>query len=143
MEEIVDALARLGEEAVNQSHASMVLAQLEGAQGDEAEKHRDEPEADDDLRLRPSLEFEVVVDGGHAKYPLARELEARHLRDDAERLHQENPVDHGAQDLVLGEHSDSAEGATQRQRPDLWVRWQEQQQRAEKRNDGSGDGSHE
>jgi len=48
--------------------------------------------------------------------------------------------DHGA---IAAWRQVQAEAVTQRQLPDLWVRWREQQQRAEKRNDGSGDGSHE
>ncbi|MBL6715450.1 MAG: tRNA (guanosine(37)-N1)-methyltransferase TrmD [Pseudomonadales bacterium] len=48
--------------------------------------------------------------------------------------------DHGA---IAAWRQAQAEAVTQRQRPDLWARWQEQQQRAEKRKGSIGDGSHE
>src|SRR5918992_29188 len=42
----------------------------------------DDPEAQDDLRLRPGLQLEVMVDRGHQEDPLAEGLEGEDLQQD-------------------------------------------------------------
>src|SRR3954469_3000636 len=46
---------------------------------DRAAHGGDDPEAQDDLRLRPGAELEVVVDRRHQEHALAERLEARDL----------------------------------------------------------------
>src|SRR5690606_30848663 len=47
------------------------LSQLQRCQPGERQHHRDDPEADDDLRLGPSQLFKVVMDRRHLEHPLA------------------------------------------------------------------------
>src|SRR6516225_11038952 len=80
-------------------------------------QHRsDDPEADDDGRLLPSLLLEVVMERRHAKDPLARELEARHLHDHRHGLEHEEAADNGEHQLVLGDDADHADGTADRER---------------------------
>src|SRR5690606_16939556 len=90
-------------------------AQLQGGKPDQRQDQRDDPEADDDLRLAPALFLEMVVDRGHQEDPLAGALEVEHLDDDAERLDHEKAADDGQDDLVLGDDGDGAQRAAQRQ----------------------------
>src|SRR4051795_13533421 len=52
----------------------------------------DDPEAQDDLRLRPRLELEVMVDRGHLEDALAEGLKGEDLDQDRERLDHEDPA---------------------------------------------------
>ena len=60
------------------SHRAIVhlMAQLQGGQAQQDQHHGDDPEPHDDARLRPALEFEVVVNRRHAEDALAGQLEA-------------------------------------------------------------------
>src|SRR5512142_391380 len=82
---------------------------LERAHGEKRQDDGDDPEADDDLRLGPALELEVVVDRGHAEDALARRLVREHLEDDRQRLHHEDPADQHEHDLLLDHDGDRAE----------------------------------
>src|SRR4051794_23203314 len=52
---------------------------LEQREADRGADRRDDPEPQDDLRLRPGLELEVVMDRGHLEDPLAEGLEGEDL----------------------------------------------------------------
>src|SRR5690348_16526398 len=54
-------------------------ARLEAGEADQDKYARDNPEAHDHPRLRPALEFEVVVDRRHAEHALAGQLETGDL----------------------------------------------------------------
>ena len=82
---------------------------------DEREEDRDDPETDDDLRLRPSEELEVVVERRHPEDPLARELERAHLEDHGDRLDDEEPADEDEEDLLLDEDGDGPERRAERE----------------------------
>src|SRR5580692_1298807 len=73
--------------------------QLQARQADEGQQNREDPEADDDLGLGPSLLLVVVVDGGHEEDALARQLERAHLDHDAHGLEKEHPAENAAQEL--------------------------------------------
>src|SRR4051794_4016987 len=68
---------------------------------------RDDPEAQDDLRLRPPEDLEVVVDRGHQEDPLAKRLEREHLKQDRQRLQHEDPAEHDQQLLGLRHHCEA------------------------------------
>src|SRR6185437_1764179 len=52
----------------------------------------DDPEAQDDLRLRPSLQLEVVMDRRHQEDAFSERLEGDHLDHDRQRLDHEAPA---------------------------------------------------
>ena len=83
--------------------------ELQGREAGDREDRGDDPEADDDGRLLPALLLEVVVQRRHAEDALARELVARDLDDDRDRLEHEEPADDGEHQLVLGDDADDAE----------------------------------
>ena len=60
--------------------ASCISSQLQSRKPDEHQHHRDDPEANDDLIFFPALEFVVVMQRRHSEYPLAGQLERRHLQ---------------------------------------------------------------
>src|SRR5512145_2820617 len=93
------------------------LPQLERQEGDERQHDRDDPEAHDDLGLRPALQLVVVVDGGHAEDPSAGPLEPGHLDHHADDLDEEDAVQDAAGELVLGEDGEGPEAAAQPERP--------------------------
>src|SRR3990172_4750096 len=88
---------------------------LEGADGQQRQDDRDDPETNDDLRLRPSLEFEVVVDRRHPEDPLPGGLVGEDLKNHRESLHHEHPPHQD--DLLLHHHGHDAERGTQGKRP--------------------------
>src|SRR5580704_5945533 len=92
------------------------LPQLQGRQSRQREHDRDDPEADDDLRLGPAELFEMMVDRRHLEDALSGELERHHLHDHRYRLEHEQSADDGKHDLVLGGDRDRAEHAAERQR---------------------------
>src|SRR5258707_5050632 len=69
--------------------------QLQRGEASERQHHRDDPEADHDLRLGPAELLEMMMDRRHAEDALARELERHHLHDDGDRLQHEQAADHG------------------------------------------------
>src|SRR5262245_11178634 len=93
--------------------------ELEAREAHERQKDGDDPEADDDLGLRPALLLVVVVNRRHQEDALAGELEAHDLRHDAESLEEEDAAEDDREQLVLEEHGASAEPATERERTDV------------------------
>src|SRR4051812_4686958 len=75
-----------------------------------------DPEAQDDLRLRPAQDLEVVVDRGHEEDPLAEGLEREDLQEDAERLEHEDAAEDDQQLLGLRHHRDAGDRAAQGER---------------------------
>src|SRR5919197_2945209 len=61
--------------------AALSSPQLQGGEAGDREDRGDDPEADDDGRLLPSLLLEMMMERRHAEDALARQLEARHLDD--------------------------------------------------------------
>src|SRR3954452_1547721 len=76
-----------------------------------------DPEAQDDLCLRPAEDLEVVVDGRHEEHALTEGLEGEDLDEDAERLDHEDPAEHDQQLLGLGHHRQAGDRASQPQGP--------------------------
>src|SRR5436309_2856773 len=70
---------------------------------------------DDDLRLGPALELEVVVERRAREHAALRELEGRDLHHDRERLGDEDDRDEREEELVLRDHGDEPERASERQ----------------------------
>src|SRR5690606_6681884 len=93
--------------------------ELQRRKPDQRQKHGDDPEADDHLAFRPAQLFEMMMDGGHEKDPLAGHIEHGHLDDDRENLDDEKAADNGEHDLVLGRHGDRAEQTAERERPGI------------------------
>src|SRR5919204_643775 len=59
-----------------------------------------DPEAQDDLRLRPAEDLEVMVDGGHQEDALAEGLEGEDLDEHAQRFDDEDAAED--QEQLLG-----------------------------------------
>src|ERR1700676_3908371 len=78
------------------------LSQLQGRQPGEREHDRNDPDANDDLRLGPAELLEMMVDRRHLEHALAGELKRHHLHDDGHRFEHEQPADDRQHDLVLG-----------------------------------------
>src|SRR5262245_52240253 len=98
---------------------SSMSAQLEGGERHQGAHDRDDPEADDDLRLGPAEQLEVVVNGRHAEDALAAQLERDDLPDDRQRLHDEDEPDEQQDDLLPGDQRHGAEGGAERERADV------------------------
>src|SRR2546430_217653 len=75
-----------------------------------------DPEAQDDLRLRPRHQLEVVVHGSHQEHPSSEALEREHLDRHRERLDHEDPADDEEQHLGLGHHRHRRDGAAEPER---------------------------
>src|ERR687898_1182630 len=86
-------------------------------EADRAADRRDDPEAQDDLRLRPRLELEVMVDRRHQEDALAEHLEGEDLDEDGERLDHEDAAHEDEQHLGLGHHGERRDRAAQPERP--------------------------
>src|ERR1700759_1612327 len=68
----------------------VTLSQLQGRQRKQREDQRQDPESRDDLGLRPSTQFEVVVQRRHAKNTLAAtQFVASYLQDHAQGFQDE------------------------------------------------------
>ena len=80
-------------------------------EADRAADRGDDPEAQDDLRLRPGLQLEVVVDRRHQEDPLAEDLEREDLDQHGERLDHEDPAHHDQQHLGLRHHRERRDRA--------------------------------
>src|SRR3954470_1498208 len=79
--------------------------------------HRgDDPEAQDDLRLRPPEDLEVVVDRGHQEDPLAERLEREDLQHHAGGLEHEDPAEDDQQLLGLRHHREARDRAAEAER---------------------------
>src|SRR5262245_20408523 len=91
-------------------------AQFQGGEAGERQHHRDDPEADHDLRLGPALLLEMMMQRRHAEHALARHLERHHLHDDGNRFDNEQPADDSKHDLVLHRYGGGAKHAAERQR---------------------------
>src|SRR5271167_5120481 len=65
------------------------LPQLQGREPSQRQHDRDDPEANDDLRLGPAELLEMMMDRRHLEDALAGELERHHLHDDRHRLEHE------------------------------------------------------
>src|SRR2546422_2156194 len=79
-------------------------AQLQCRQRQEGQGEGDDPEAHDDLRLRPARELVMVVERRHAEHAAAGQLEARDLDDHRHRLDDVEAADQRQQELRLREH---------------------------------------
>src|SRR6185312_12137084 len=77
-------------------------AELVDDEPDRPERGRDDPEAQDDLCLRPRLELEMVVDGRHQEHPLAEDLEREDLDDHREHLDHEDAPQQDEEGLRVG-----------------------------------------
>src|SRR5437660_8191867 len=86
-------------------------SQLQRGKAGERQHHRDDPEADHDLRFGPALLLEMMVQRRHAEHALARHLERHHLHDNGDRFEHEQPADHGQHDLVLDRNRGGAKHA--------------------------------
>src|SRR5213076_2532381 len=108
----IAALAALAPRLVRLAHhgyPDRLLAELQRREREQRAHHRDDPEADDDLRLGPAEELEVVMDGRHAEDALAAELEGDHLPDHRERLADEHPAHQHEHQLLAGDERHDAE----------------------------------
>src|ERR1700744_3579360 len=76
-------------------------AQLQRGEAGERQHHRDDPEADHDLRLGPAELLEMMVYRRHLEDAFTGELERRHLHDHRDRLQPEKAADHRQHDLVF------------------------------------------
>src|SRR3954447_7531910 len=86
----------------------------------EADRRADrghDPEAQDDLGLRPRHQLEVVVDRRHQEHPLAEGLEGEDLDQHAQRLDHEDPAEQDQQDLGARHHRETRDRAAQPERP--------------------------
>src|SRR5512133_3518680 len=92
------------------------LTQLQRTEGQDRADDGGDPHADDHLGFLQSTQFEVVVEGGHAKDALAAaQLETAHLKDDASGFHHEEPARDDQQQLLLDDHSHGAQRSAQPQ----------------------------
>ena len=92
------------------------LSQFKGGQSDDGEGDREEPEADDNLRLGPAGQMEMVMDGGTAENAFAAGVfEVADLKDDAEQLHHKHTADDKQKQFVAGDDGAVAHRSPQRQ----------------------------
>ena len=90
--------------------------QLQRRQSGKRQHDRNDPEADDNLRLGPALLLEVMVQRRHHEHALSRKLERNDLHDYRHRLKHEQATDDTEYYLVFGSHSDRAEQAAKCER---------------------------
>src|SRR4029079_9221054 len=84
-------------------------AQFQRGETGERQHHRDDPEADHDLRFGPALLLEMMVQRRHHEHALAGHLERHHLHDDGDRFEHEQAADDRKHDLMLYGDCDRAE----------------------------------
>src|SRR5215207_2543425 len=82
-------------------------------EADRAADRGDDPEAQDDLGLRPGLELEVVMDRRHQEDPAPEHLEGEDLDEDGERLDHEDPAHEDEEHLGLGHHGERRDRTAQ------------------------------
>src|SRR5215467_10039529 len=70
-------------------------SQFQRGESGKRQHHRDNPEADHDLRLGPAQLLEMMVDRRHPEEALAGKLEGSDLDDDGDRLQHEQAADDG------------------------------------------------
>ena len=87
-----------------------------GRSPDAQSSARDDPEAHDDLRLRPGLHLEVMVDRGDQEHAPAPVLERDDLDHHGEHLDQEEAADQEQQCLRAGDDREAGERAADRHR---------------------------
>src|SRR5229473_623155 len=68
-------------------------SEFQRRQAGDCENRGDDPEADDDGRLGPSLLLEMMMQRRHAEHPLAGQLEACDLDDHRDGLQDEQTAD--------------------------------------------------
>ena len=101
------------------------ITQLQAGQADQAQQHRDDPEAHHDLGLVPARLLEVVVQRRHLQDPpagaeaLLGELEPADLQHHRQRLDDEDAAHDAEHDLLPRDDRDRAERAAERQRADV------------------------
>ena len=62
----------------------------------------------------PSLEFKMVVQRGHAEYPLSLgQFEIRHLDDDGHGFNDKEAAHHQEQNFLFGDDGNGAQNAAQ------------------------------
>src|ERR1051326_8414519 len=92
------------------------LPQLQGRKREECKDQSKNPEADNDLGLRPASQLKVVMHRRHFEYSFFTGLVRSHLDDDRKRFKKKNPADEGQQKLLLDDYSHGADSTAQRQR---------------------------
>src|SRR5215831_4988105 len=83
-----------------------ISAHLQRGEADQHQHDADDPEAHDHARLRPALQFEVVMDRRHAEHALAGHLEAGHLDHHRGGFHHEYTAHHQQHDFLAHDHGD-------------------------------------
>src|SRR5262245_44426824 len=91
-------------------------SQLQCGESSERQHNRNNPETDHNLRLGPAKLLEMMMNGCHAKHPLARKLEGDNLDNDRDSLEHEQPADHRQHHLMFGGDRDRADHAAERKR---------------------------
>src|SRR5579862_491668 len=94
-------------------------AELQRREREQRTDDRDDPEADDDLRLGPAEELEVVVDRRHAEDALPPQLERHHLADHRQRLDDEDAADDQQHELLARDERDDPERRAECERADV------------------------
>src|SRR5882762_604808 len=95
------------------------LPQLQCRQRKQGKNQRGDPKPHDHFRFAPTEQFEMVMDGGHAKDALAAQLERTHLQNHGKRFDYEDPADEKEQDFLLDDNGDGAQRSAQRQRANV------------------------
>src|SRR5688572_6246576 len=90
---------------------------VEEREAGRAEDRADDPEPHHDLRLRPRLHLEVVVDRHDQEHAPARSLEADDLDDPREHLDHEDARDQRQQDLRTRNDRESGDRTAEGERP--------------------------
>src|ERR1044072_5457116 len=91
-------------------------SRVEDAESDNHTDALDDPEADHDKDFGPPLEFEVVLERGHAEDALAGEAERADLDDDRHRDEDEQAAEERQQQLGAGADRETRERATEGER---------------------------
>src|SRR4029077_10227006 len=85
----------------NSSSQNALLPQLQRRQRKQRKNQRDNPEPHDDLRFAPPEQFEMVMNGRHAKNAFAAQLERAHLQNHGKRLNYKHATNEKQQNLLL------------------------------------------
>src|SRR5258706_239250 len=91
--------------------------ELQCRQREQREDEGHDPEADDDLRILPADQLEVMMERRHAEDPLAGELEGADLQDHGEGLDHEEAHHGEEQQLLLDQDRHRAQGPPEGQAP--------------------------
>src|SRR5579872_131681 len=90
--------------AMRQGETQMLLAQLQGSKRKQCNHQGGDPEANDDFRLRPAHQFEVMMDWGHLENPFLAQLIRTHLQNHRKSLNHKDSADKGQQQFLLDDH---------------------------------------